>query len=728
MLLALTIFFSAALLFWVQPMFSKLVLPLLGGVPAVWNTCLVFYQATLLAGYLYAHATSKWLGTKKQAALHIAILSLACVSISFNLTPAADQQINPAGWLFRQLLVCIGLPFFALSATAPMLQRWLARSSFPDAKNPYWLYSASNVGSLCALLGYPIVIEPLLRLHTQQVAWTVVYAVFAGLFCACGLLLWKSPLSQREDLPSLLSQRGGRGDLPGIRQRLRWLGLSFVPSSLLLGVTHHITTDIAPIPLLWVIPLALYLLTFALVFARKPILLHETMLRAQTYLALPPLLLYLGNLQIEIWLDFPIHLTAFFVFAMVCHGELAKSRPHPTRLTEFYVWMATGGVLGGLFTALIAPLIFPTVIEYPLMLVLACLLRPAIRTNRPRLRVLLPVLLVALVLLPVGLASGNRLMAIYLGSLSLILLSAFGGAVGFAFLRTPRRIGLGLGSFVLGGALLLASQQDVLIRKRSFFGTLKVVTDAQNGFHLFYHGTTLQGAQAIAPERRTEALTYHHREGPLGQVFELLEPSSPRSIGVFGLGVGTVATYVRPQDTMIFYEIDGNVQQVAQETDWFTYLHDCPGTVRVILGDARISVANAPDQSYDLIIQDAFSSDAIPVHLLTREAFRLYAEKLNDSGLLALNITNRYLHLEPVLAALIEDAGLVGLIRQDTDISQEARQSKKFPSTWVVATRQKQDLFGLWEDSRWRPLQKQAGIRVWTDDYSNILTVLKSPF
>jgi spermidine synthase len=509
---------------------------------------------------------------------------------------------------------------------------------------------------------------------------------------------------------------------------LRWLGLSFVPSSLLLGVTHHITTDIAPIPLLWVIPLSLYLLTFVVVFARKPILQHEVMLRAQTYLALPPLLLYLGNLQIEVWIDFPVHLAAFFVCTMVCHGELAKSRPHPARLTEFYVWMAAGGVLGGIFTALLAPLIFTTVIEYPLMLVFACMLRPALRSHRLPLRVLLPGLLAAFILLPIGLMSGNRFLAIYLGSLSLILLSAFGGAVGFDFLRTPLRIGLGLGAFVLGGTLLLASQQDVLVRKRSFFGTLKVVNGAQNGFHLFYHGTTLQGAQAVAPEHRTEALTYHHKQGPLGQLLDLQLPSSAHSIAVFGLGVGTVAAYARPQDTITFYEIDENVEKVAWETDWFTYLHDCPGDVRVILGDARISVADAPAQQYDLIIQDAFSSDAIPVHLLTREAFRLYLEKLNDSGILTFNITNRYLNLEPVLAALIEDAGMVGLIRRDTELSEEARQAQQFPSVWVAAARREQALASLGNDPRWRPLQKQAGVRVWTDDYSNILFVLKSPF
>jgi len=336
--------------------------------------------------------------------------------------------------------------------------------------------------------------------------------------------------------------------------------------------------------------------------------------------------------------------------------------------------------------------------------------------------------ILAFLLLPIGLASGSRILAVYLGAMSLILVSGLGGAVAFVWLRTPLRAALGLGAVLLGGSLIMTSQQDVLARTRSFFGTVKVVNETTSGYHLFYHGTTLQGAQAVDLYERMVPRTYHHQQGPLGQVFEMLGEQPTNNIAVLGLGVGTVAAYGRPQDSMTFYEIDADVEEVARNTSWFTYLHDSHADIRIILGDARISLANASDGQFDLILQDAFSSDSIPMHLLTREAFRLYIDKLTPSGLLVCNITNRYLNLEPVLAALLKDTGLLGLIRQDREISPEDAQDKKFPSIWVVAAHQETTLAKLRQDARWRPLQPTTGMPVWTDDYANILRVLKSPF
>jgi len=734
-LFTITLFVSAALLFGIQPMLSKMVLPLLGGVPAVWNTCLVFYQTTLLAGYLYAHLTSKWLRVREQAILHVVLIWFALFAISFSLNPTPLSQSSPILWLFQRLLVSIGLPFFALSATTPMLQRWLGQTSHPDARNPYFLYAASNLGSLLALVSYPLVVEPFLRLHMQNRIWTAGYGALAFLVSGCAIGMWyfftTKTNNHENNIPGYpnCASDATINQATSIRQRLHWLLLSFVPSSLLLGATSHITTDIAPMPLFWVFPLCLYLLTFVLVFSRKTVLRHTWMLRAQTYLVLPPLLLYLGNFSTEIWIDFPVHLVAFFVFAMVCHGELVKSKPQPARLTEFYLWIATGGVLGGIFTALIAPVVFSNIVEYPLMIAMTCVMRPVVRDRiqRKHARILFFGLCAALLLLPIGLGTGNRTITLHLGTLSLILSASFGGAFCFYFLNTPKRAALGLGSFLLTGMLLTGAHQNLLLRKRSFFGTLKVAKDTQGDFYLFYHGTTIQGAQPIALNRRHEALTYHHREGPLGQVFEIFETRSRRSIAVFGLGVGTIATYARAEDDMTFYEIDANVKKIARETQWFTYLRDCPGQVRVVLGDARVSLSYAADFQYDMIIQDAFSSDAIPVHLLTKEAFKLYKTKLTDSGMLVFNITNRYLNLEPVLAELIQDAGMTGLIRRDTELSEEDQRAKKFPSTWVAAVQREADLVMLREDPRWKPLQRQAGIRLWTDDYSNILSVLKFP-
>ena len=561
---------------------------------------------------------------------------------------------------------------------------------------------------------------------------------------------------------------------------------AFVPCGLLLGVTNHITTDIAPFPLLWVIPLILYLLTFVLVFARRPLLRRDTMLRTQTYLALPPLLLYIGKLNVEVWVDFPVHLTVFFVFTMVCHGELARRRPHPEYLTEFYVWLATGGVLGGIFTSLIAPLLFNSIVEYPLLLLLACVIRPNAaqplnsppgrgkgwvaecdanpasephpypsqegnsgprpggiekkptcespapsqegKQSRPNIGVLLIVGLLAFLLLPIGLMSGSRVLAVYLGAISLIVVSGVGGAVAFVWLRTPLRVALALGGVWLSGSFMMTSQHDVVARTRSFFGTVKVVNEADSDYHLFYHGTTLQGAQALNGEKRLVPRTYHHRHGPLGQVFAMLDDRPARSVAVLGLGVGTVAAYGRPEDSMTFYEIDADVEYVARNSAWFTYLSDSSADIEIVLGDARMSLTQAPDKAFDLIIQDAFSSDSIPVHLVTREAFQVYAAKLTPTGLLVCNVTNRYLDLEPVLAALLADAGLTGLIREDRELLPQDEQDKRFPSIWVAAARQDAALDELRQDSRWRPLREKADMPVWTDDYSNILNVLKSPF
>ncbi len=735
-LLTVAVSLSAVLLFGIQPMFSKLLLPMLGGVPVVWNTCLVFYQAMLLLGYVYVHITSSRLSARQQTALHIGVLWLAWWMLSFRLEPDISMYERPVSWLVGQLLRSIGLPFFALSATAPLLQRWLARAPHPDARNPYVLYAASNVGAIVALLGYTLLVEPLFQLQRQSWSWTWGYLALAAVVTVCGGLLWRIPQSTDETFHLAPSQERNPVVSPQVHSspptwtmRLQWMLYAFVPSGLLLGVTNHITTDIAPIPLLWIIPLILYLLTFVLVFAPRPWLRHAVMLRAQTYLALPPLLLYIGKLNIEVWIDFPVHLTTFFVFTMVCHGELARRRPHPEYLTEFYMWLATGGVLGGIFTALVAPLLFNSIVEYALLLVLACVIRPNHPENsRPNISVLLITGLLAFLLLPIGLMSGRHVLTLYLGAISLILVSGVGGAVAFVWLRTPLRVVLALGGVLFSGSLLITSQQDVLERTRSFFGTVKVVNDATDGYHLFYHGTTLQGAQAIDAQERQVPRTYHHQQGPLGQVFAMLDDQPTRSVAVLGLGVGTIAAYGRPQDSMTFYEIDAEVETVARNSAWFTYLSDSAATIDVVLGDARMSLAYAPQEAFDLILQDAFSSDSIPSHLLTREAFQLYLQKLTPTGLLACNITNRYLNLEPVLATLLADTGLVGLIREDDNLSPEDQQDRRFPSIWVVAARRDVALDALRQDARWRPLRAKAGMRVWTDDYSNILGVLKSPF
>lgn len=742
-LLTIAVTLSAALVFSVQPMMSKLLLPMLGGVPAVWNTSLVLYQVMLLAGYVYVHLTSRHLSVPQQVSLHTVVLWLGGWAASFRVYPAAGMYAHPALWVAGQLLRAIGLPFLALSATAPLLQRWLARAPHPDARNPYILYAASNVGTILGLTGYVLLAEPLLPMGRQVSGWTWGYTALAAVVTICGAWVWASD-ARPERVSGLKSAaaaptEGASASLlfqPGhlMAECLQWMLYAFVPCGLLVGVSNHITTDITPMPLLWIIPLLLYFLTFVLVFARRPLARHSAMLRAQTYLALPPLLLYLGKLHIEVWIDFPVHLAAFFVSAMVCHGELARRRPSPRHLTEFYVWMAAGGMLGGLAAAILAPLVFQSIVEYPLLLIAACVIRPSRDKDaaRPNVVRLLLIGLLAFALLPAGLMTGSRAAAIYLGAISLILVSGVGGAAAFVWLRTPWRVALALGGVWLSGSLIMNSQEDVLARTRSFFGTVRVVNDADNGYHLFYHGTTLQGAQATDPQERLIPRTYHHREGPLGQILTEMSTPTPRTIAVLGLGVGTVAAYGRQyedqrRDRIVFYEIDAEVERVARDPALFTYLADSAADIDVVLGDARLSLQHEPDAAFDIIIQDAFSSDSIPVHLLTREAFRIYLDKLAPGGLLACNITNRYLDLEPVLAALLADAGLTGLLRDDGDLTPEAERDRRFPSIWVAAARDEAALEPLRRDPRWRRLRPRAGMRVWTDDYANILGVLRSP-
>ena len=411
-LFALTLFLSAALLFTVEPMFAKMVLPLLGGAPAVWNACLVFYQAALLAGYLYAHLSLKWLGARRQAVLHLALLGLAWIVLPIHVAQGwlPPATTFPAPWLWMLLAVSLGLPFLAVSASAPMLQAWFARTHRPAAQDPYFLYAASNLGSLLALLAYPLLVEAVASLTRQSAAWAVAYGLLMALVAACAARLWTTPSppaplpvgegskspsppaplpvgeGSKSPSPPAPLPVGEGSQSPTARRRLHWLALSLVPSSLLLGVTTYISAEIAPMPFLWVVPLALYLLTFVLVFAPRTILPLRWMVGWQPLLivATAATLLYSGGGagMTEFLFFGSLHLATFFVTAMVCHGQLAADRPAPSQLTEFYLWMSLGGVVGGLLTALVAPLIFRSVLEYPLMMAAACLLRPRFEATK----------------------------------------------------------------------------------------------------------------------------------------------------------------------------------------------------------------------------------------------------------------------------------------------------------------------------------------------------------
>jgi len=729
-LFAITLFLSAGLLFWVQPMVAKMLLPLLGGSPSVWNTCMVFFQAALLGGYLYAHLWTRWVPTRWQVPGHLVLLALGAVWLPMQVTP---EQINalaasrhPAPGLLACLVALVGCPFFMVSSTGPLLQRWFSRTWHDDAKDPYFLYSASNLGSMVALLGYPIVLEPMLGLTRQTRAWSIGYGVLVLLIAWCGWQVWRG--FRRRTLSESADHARRREGAPlTVGRRAYWVLLAFVPSSLMLGVTTFMTTDIASIPLLWVLPLTLYLLSFVLVFARGAMGSPAWASRSLPYAALGLVFLLVTRTTEPAWLLLAVHLVFFFVAAVACHGRMASDRPAARHLTEFYIWMSVGGVAGGLFNALVAPQLFMDVIEYPLAVVLACLLlpprgRPAMRWRERSMDALLPLGLGAATLLLVwslpalGLAGGAGGRALAAGVPAVCI---------FAFSNRPLRFGLGVAAVLFAGWQFQAPAGQVIERDRNFFGVSKVQFDPEQNLHRYVHGNTFHGRQFLDPDRACLPLAYYHPDGPFGEVATAfnLQPATTR-VAVIGLGAGCMASYIQPGHEWTFYEIDPAVIRIATDSRFFTFLNGCTrGAWRIVEGDARLRLQEAPDGSFGMIILDAFSSDAIPMHLLTRESVTLYRRKLAPGGMLAFHISNRYLALEPVAAALAADAGWAALSWHDQYVTPEAQAAGRDPSHWAVLAQNRETLATLARRANWQPAAGAEEAPLWTDNYSNILSV-----
>ncbi|MGI9022261.1 MAG: spermidine synthase [Acidimicrobiales bacterium] len=714
-----TLFLSSALLFAVQPMVAKMVLPLLGGAPATWITCMLFFQSALLAGYAYSHWSTQWLGPRRQAVFHIALVAVSLLALPVALpagwAPSADG--SPVSWLLLLLVVSVGLPFFVASSTGPLLQRWFTTTPHASAQDPYFLYLASNLCSVLALLSYPVVMEPRLRLADQATLWTGAYVVLAALTGLCALARWRAPV---------VAVRGtGQEAAPttrlGVGRRCRWVALAFVPSSFMLAVTTHVTTDIAPIPLLWVIPLALYLLSFIVAFSPRPSILSTLIKQAQPFLILQLLLVL--NATRPLLLVVAANLLALFASALVCHGRLADDRPPSEHLTAFYLWIALGGALGGVFNAVVAPLVFDSVVEYPLAIVAACLLRPPNRdreTTRSsrRMDLLLPLGVGVLFLTLVGLA---RALGYPSQARGVALVASV--AVCATFNARPLRFGLGVGAVLLASALPFGSADDNLYADRTFFGVLRVDRDRDRRLHLLVHGTTVHGAQSTDPTRRLDPLTYYWALGP---VFATPPGRTPTpEVAVIGLGTGSLACYGQPTQQWTFYEIDPAVERLARNPSLFTFLRDCPPTSDVVVGDARRSLSRASGDEFGVIVVDAFTSDSIPMHLLTREALSLYLDRLADGGIIAFNVSNRYLDLDLVLGDLAGDARLTAMVRDGPNVTEAQVEEGKAGSVWVAMARRSSDLATLASDPTWAPLPARPESRVWTDDFSNLLGAFK---
>jgi hypothetical protein len=990
---AFTLFTSATLLFLVEPMIGKMILPLLGGTPAVWNTCMVFFQAILLVGYGYAHFSTTWLGARKQAMLHLGLLVLPF----FFLPLAVNRDLiqggeNPILGLLLLLSLSVGLPMFVVSTSAPLLQKWFANTSHPAAKDPYFLYGASNLGSMIALIGYPAVVEPNLRLGQQSFEWAIAYGLLAVLTAVCAFLLWQSPSnvetsanletkpieganksdtrSSQRIQPAKHGIRDGKrpqpappvapaaiptlsGEVTWLRV-LRWVALAFVPSSLMLGATTYITTDIAAIPLLWVVPLALYLLSFIIVFShvptwlqwlmltvagvaigivltaimwdldlastrpllqllirafivvglgvgayvawwgwqhRTPEMLHRAMVLIMPLLVLGLLFFMLSELKTPShWITWSLcmHLATLFVVSMVCHGELARDRPAPQFLTGYFLWMSVGGVLGGLFNALLAPVIFTGIVEYELVMALACFLAPPLEADKEsawgqRFDLILaglfgaiglvlialrlrdhdlpfedlkdapwPWELTALVggvivgvaaalrardkkldrwmdlVLPlclgvlfIGLAWGlrsdliwqrvaNLADSLHLSGRRLLLILTYGVPIvlSYTFVERSLRFALGVGAVLLASGFCSIFEERVSYQERGFFGVLKIEHEGYRfgedsfAFRRLVHGTTLHGIQLVyPPERHDEPLTYYHRSGPIGEVMMVFNgedtPPEKMNLGVIGLGTGSMAAYARPGQHLTFYDIDPIVKRLSFDEGpggdspfpYFTFVQNARergAELELVMGDARLTMEKKQlkdSEKYGVIVVDAFSSDAIPIHLITREAVQVYLDKLAPDGLLCFHISNRHLDLRPVLYNLAREqyrsaeSGLLAIYQSD-DREVDRRSTAligKSSSTWVVLSRSEERLkklldlneweskrvqtrlellpLSLWPDngtgmvgqamlvrnvldetlcqrpSQWKPLEPDEKwsdldkVGVWTDDYSNLLSV-----
>ncbi len=739
LLFGVTLFVSAALLFSVQPMVAKMLLPLLGGTPAVWNTCMLFFQAALLAGYAYALILSRW-PLRRQLALQLLLLVFAFVSLPIGLssswinsTPATG---NPSLWLLACLSAVVGLPFFIVSSNGPLLQRWFSHTGHSAARDPYFLYSASNAGSFVALLAYPVLLEPQFSLGSQSRIWTGGYAGLLVLVSVCAFALWRlgrngitsAALDSESTAPltnAVPASTERRTAAPSFTRRLRWVLLAFVPSSLMLGVTNYISTDVASVPLLWVIPLAIYLLTLVFAFARRQLISLRVLSIILPGATLVFLLIYLLDISAGPGLMIGFNLIYFFLAALTCHSQLAADRPSTTHLPEFYLWMSLGGVLGGVVNALLAPVIFSSVTEYPLAMLLACLLLPtdSERVGIPRKRWMDLLVPAGVMLLAVAL--GLAVSRVSPGTLTgLVVAFAIPMVIIYPFRKQPLRFSLCLGAILLGASFVTVVGNKTLHTERNFFGVLRVNRNASDTMHTLIHGSTIHGRQSTIPERRCEALSYFHHTGPLGQVFAAFQSSPvPKSVAIVGLGAGATAAYARQSEHWTFYEINPAVVSIARNPQYFSYVVDCAKVpFNVVLGDARLKLREAPDAGYGLIVLDAFSSDAIPMHLITQQAIDLYLSKLAPGGLLVFHVSNRNLDVSPVVADLALSRNLSCIALNDPMLTPV---EGKDPSVWVVMARSPADFVVLSSSSNARVLNGDARRAVWTDDFSNILSVFR---
>ena len=719
LLFVLTVLTGSFLLFLVQPLVARMALPLLGGAPNVWNSAMLVYQALLLGGYAYAHGLSRF-APRKQAMIHIGLLLCAALTLPIAM---ADLPAPPPGWeplwVPALLMATIGPLFFLVSAQAPLMQRWFAAE--PSAGDPYWLYAASNIGSFAGLISYPLLFEPALPLAGQSLFWAAGYGVLIVLVILAARSRWNSAVT----LPDTAALSGAEQSVTktGWLTILFWLALSAVPSGLMLSTTTHLTTDIVAMPLLWVVPLGLYLLSFVFAFN------ENSRFAAIISRVAPIVLLAAGGLAMVSrgsgsMTGALAAVIMLFVVAVALHRRLFAVRPDPQHLTFFYLVMSAGGALGGVFTALIAPVVFDWVWEHPLLVIAAA----ALLTQRPMVSWLtrfapahhrtirLAVLIVAVVLsyfLYIAYL-GNAGLTVLLLSAGLILCGAAVLGARWAFVSVLLLLMLGRGGY---DTIHTSLQGD---RSRSYFGVYTVANVPTENSRGLLHGTTLHGKQRMGAARWREPTTYYGRNSGIGLALDAApDLYGPKArIGIVGLGVGTLACYHREGQDWAFFEIDPMVEDIARKSG-FTFLSGCTPDAPVHIGDARLVLADMPPAGFDVLAIDAFSSDAIPLHLLTREALDVYARAMARDGVLMIHISNRFIDLRPVLAAHARERGWQAMIRQDGGVPEQSLTA----SRWVAMSSDAAVLDRLRAQpgaAQWDDLPAPAA-KSWTDDHASIL-------
>lgn len=708
---------GAALGFAVQPLASRQLLPRLGGSAAVWNTTLVFFQAVLLLGYLLTHITTRLLRPAQQAVVHLAVLATGLLVLPVGVPSSWEPPTSgsPVWWQLGVLTRTVGPAYLAVATTSPLVQRWLSLSTHQRARDPYVLYAVSNVGSFVGLLALPLWFDRSFAIADQARLWAIGYGLFVASCIALVTIIRPHHANDAAEAALVVGVAEPRPD--GVRL-LRWVALAFVPSSLILGVTTHITTDVASVPLLWVVPLGLYLLTHVVAFSDRsiPRRLRDVLAAAAVAATVTSTIV---EYQAFPWNLAP-HFAVLFFVGLACHGRLADERPGAEHLTLFYLALSMGGLAGGMFNAVVAPLAFDMVVEYPIALVASLLL---LRRHRLDLRVR-PVLLARRAVLAVVCAAvvaaaavaAVRAVETHPGhTLALVVVAT----------ALATAAGRSLTAATLVGTVAILAVRDLgataVVTERGFYGAIRV--EESDGFRNLTHGTTVHGYQFLAEDRRHLVTSYYGPPGPLSQVVSALraEDGQLGRIGVIGLGIGTIAGFLRPGDAATFYEIDPIVVRLAEDRSLFSYLSESSAPVRIVVGDGRRNIDRAPG-GFELIVVDAFSSDAIPVHLLTVEAVRIYQRKLAADGVIAIHISNRYLDLEPVVGAIADELGLVARTGSLAE-SEDDAEAGIAGSEWVMLARDRSLLDTLTEPI-WSDAETRPSVRAWTDDRADLFGVL----